>query len=161
VGPDGKAWACALPAHYGYVKRTHGQDDDHVDVYLGPHTKSPHVFVVDQHDLAGKMDEHKCLIGFGSQKQALACYERAFSDGKGRTRIGAVTTMTVPQFKEWLATESEKETHASAGYVEVATDMDHCSICARFIKGNPPACKRVKSPIAPTGWCKRFRKVPA
>ncbi len=160
VGPDGKPWACVLPANYGYIKRTHGQDDDHVDVYLGPHLKSPHVFLIDQHDhRTGKMDEHKAMLGFGSQKQALACYERAFSDGKGRARIGAVTTMTVPQFKEWLATESEKRTHASVDYVEHATGDDHCAICKHFIKGNPPACTGVKSPIAATGWCKRFKAV--
>lgn len=158
VGPDGKAWACALPAHYGYVKRTHGQDDDHVDIYLGPHSKSPHVFLIDQHDhRTGKMDEHKAMLGFGSQKQALACYERAFSDGKGRARIGAVTTMTIPQFKEWLAKEAEKRTHASVDYVETSAKADHCAICVHFIPGNPPGCKGVKSPISPMGWCTRFK----
>lgn len=159
VGPDGKPWACVLPANYGYIKRTHGQDDDHVDAYLGPHIKSPHVFLVDQHDLrTGKMDEHKAMLGFGSQKQALACYERAFSDGNGRSRIGAVTTMTVPQFKDWLAIESEKRTHASVDYVERSTGAEHCAICKHFIPGNPSACTGVKSPISAAGWCKRFKR---
>lgn len=134
-------------------------DDEHIDVFLGPHIKSPHVFVVDQHEVdTRKFDEHKILLGFGSQKQAMACYERAFSDGKGRARIGAVTTMTVPQFKEWLATETEKRTHDSVGYVEMATDKDHCAICKHFVAGNPPSCRVVKSPISPTAWCERFKR---
>jgi hypothetical protein len=67
------------------VKGSHAQDGDHFDMFLGPHTKSPHVFVIDQHDHRnGTFDEHKGFAGFGSQKQAMACYERAFSDGKSK-----------------------------------------------------------------------------
>lgn len=101
---DGKPWEAVLPAHYGYLKRTEGADGDHVDVYLGPHMRSPHVFMVDQLDhTTGKFDEHKVLIGFGSAAQAVNCYKRGFSDGKGQARIGAVHQMTVPQFKEWIS----------------------------------------------------------
>lgn len=103
VGRDGRRWSCFLPAHYGYVKKTTGADGDHVDVYLGPHRSSPHAFVIDQIDReTGKFDEHKALVGFGSLGQALNVYRKAFSDGKANERIGAVTTLTVPQLKTWL-----------------------------------------------------------
>lgn len=103
-GPDSKRWKSRLPAHYGYLRKTEGADGDHVDVYLGPHLKAPNVFIIDQHNLhAGKLfDEHKCMIGFGSKKQATEAYHRAFSDGRGRDRIGHVETMTLDGFKSWL-----------------------------------------------------------
>lgn len=104
-GPPDKRWRSKLNHHYGYIRKTEGGDGDHVDVYLGPHLKSPHVFVVDQHHLDGdkKFDEHKCFIGFGSKAQAREAYHRAFSDGRGKERIGHSETLTIPDFKLWLA----------------------------------------------------------
>jgi hypothetical protein len=103
-GAPGKRWKSKLPHHYGYIRRTEGGDGDHVDVYLGPHLKSEQVFVVDQHHLDGgkAFDEHKCFIGFGSAAQAREAYHRAFSDGRGKDRIGHVATLSVDAFKEWL-----------------------------------------------------------
>lgn len=103
-GPDGKKWKARLPAHYGYLRKTEGADGDHVDVYLGPHLKAPNVFIIDQHNLhAGKsFDEHKVCLGFGSKKQATEAYYRAFSDGRGRDRVGHVETMTLDGFRSWL-----------------------------------------------------------
>ena len=103
IGADGKRWTSRLPNHYGYIRGTAGADGDHVDVYLGPHLKSPNVFVIDQHEMGGgNFDEHKCMLGFGSKKQAVSAYARAFSDGKGHRRIGHVEPMSVERFKEWL-----------------------------------------------------------
>lgn len=103
-GHGDKKWRSQLPHHYGYIRKTEGGDGDHVDVYLGPHLKSPHVFVVDQHHLTGEkhFDEHKCFIGFGSKTQAREAYHRAFSDGRGKDRIGHIETMSVDEFKGWL-----------------------------------------------------------
>jgi hypothetical protein len=103
VGKDGKPWKSKLPAHYGYVKGTKGKDGDHVDMYLGPHAKAPMVYVVDQknHE-TGRFDEHKAMGGFANQRHAQQTYERAFSDGKGEHRIGAITAAPVAAFKRWL-----------------------------------------------------------
>jgi len=103
VGQDGKPWSAVLGAHYGYFKKSEARDGDHVDCYLGPHIKSPHVFAIDQVDhRTGKYDEAKICLGFANEKQALRAYEAGFSDGKGRDRIGKVHAMTVPQFRAWL-----------------------------------------------------------
>lgn len=100
---DGKPWKSRLPNHYGYIRKSESGDGDHLDVYLGPHLKSPHVFVIDQHELGSKRwDEHKAFIGFGSKVQAREAYHRAFSDGRGKDRIGHIETMTVDGFKDWL-----------------------------------------------------------
>jgi hypothetical protein len=103
TGSDGKVWRCRLPAHYGYLKKTEAADGDHVDAFIGPHHKSPLVYVIDQHDAGhGGYDEAKVMLGFATPAQARHTYLRAFSDGKARDRLGAMHEMTVAQFKEWL-----------------------------------------------------------
>ena len=165
IGKDGP-WQSKLPANYGYARRSEGADGDALDFYLGPHTKSPHVFVVDQVDAdSKKFDEHKILAGFGSKKQAVEIYKRAFSDGKGHARIGHVREMTVDQLKHWMANadttkpiekhEAEKATHAEVHYVAVSQKgARRCAVCKHFIA--PNACQGVQSPISPRGWCERF-----
>jgi hypothetical protein len=143
---NGKAWESVLPAHYGYIKRQAvGADGDHLDVYLGPHLKSPHVFIIDQVNPENKaFDEHKIGIGFGTQEQFVAAYKRAFSDGKGQYRIGSVTALSMDQFKAWL-----KEGNTRAPFVKPAEEtritraafiylpskdpeFAQCSTCAAF-----------------------------
>ena len=109
TGKNGKTWSVQMPAHYGYVKGTEGKDGDHVDVYLGPALGHPIVHVVDQvdHD-TGRFDEHKALLGFRSRKHALDTYHQSFSDGHGPDRVGAVTSLPVGKFKDWLAKGKRK-----------------------------------------------------
>ena len=103
IGKDGKKWSVVMPAHYGYIKGTTGADGDHVDAYLGPHAGHPLIYVVDQLDAdTGKFDEHKVLIGFKSKRDALDHYYRGFSDGRGKDRVGAVTTMPAGEFRAWV-----------------------------------------------------------
>lgn len=106
----GKPWSVTMPADYGYVKGTEGKDGDHVDIYLGKNLEAPTVFVVDQINAeTGKFDEHKTMLGFASEAEALATYDAAFSDGKGPQRRGAVTAMPKEQFLEWLKTGDTKK----------------------------------------------------
>lgn len=131
VDKNGRRWAVRMPAHYGYVKGTEGYDGDHVDVYLGPETASQRVYVIDQIDVgSGKFDEHKCLLCYGSKADALADYQKAFSDGNAKDRIGAVTTMTVDDFKDWLRSGNTKKPlgdirkgYATGGAVAMPSSM--------------------------------------
>lgn len=113
-----------MPVAYGYIRGTVGADGSQTDCFIGHHLKSPHVFVIDQHNLGGGgFDEHKCFIGFGSEKQAREAYKRAFSDGKGSARIGHIATMTVEKFKEWLrsgGSRSPVKARAAGGRVGYA-----------------------------------------
>ena len=110
VDKDGKRWSVRLPAAYGYVLGSEGADGDHLDVYIGPDHESGKVYVVDQVDAnTGKYDEHKALLSYKSKKDALADYEKAFSDGKAKDRIGAVTEMSVDQFKSWVKSGNTKK----------------------------------------------------
>lgn len=102
IGPDGQAWSVVMPAPYGDIKRTRGADGDPLDVYIGP-SNTPSVFVVDQIDPStGRFDEHKAMLGFDSADQAADTYQRAFSDGSAMERMGAMTPMTVAQFRQWV-----------------------------------------------------------
>lgn len=116
VGSGGRRWSCVLPADYGYIKRTEGADGDHVDVYIGPDPTSKLVFIVNQHDhKSGRFDEHKCLIGFHSEREAVDTYCRAFSDGKGSARIGSIETISMDAFKKWLSLgDTTRRARASA-----------------------------------------------
>jgi Inorganic Pyrophosphatase len=103
IGPDGKPWSSVLPAHYGYLKGSTGADGDHVDCYIGKYPASKRVFVVNQHnERTGRFDEHKCMLAYPNKAMALKDYERAFSDGKGKDRIGSVVEMNLDDFKERL-----------------------------------------------------------
>lgn len=95
VTPDGKtAWEVKMPAHYGRILGTKGADGDHVDFYMGPNPEADTVYVIDQVDAESRdFDEHKVMIGFKSQADAVNTYGEAFSDGRGLDRIGAVTPM--------------------------------------------------------------------
>ena len=105
VGPDGEPWSVKMPHAYGYVRRTVGADDDQIDAYIGPHLKSPKVFVVDQVDAdTGHFDEHKVFLGFGTKKQVERAYHKSFSDDRGNDRLGAITEMTIDEFKKWSKT---------------------------------------------------------
>ena len=110
VDKDGKPWKSKLSAHYGYIRGTTGADLDHIDCYLGPHVKSPHVYVIDQlHAGTNKFDEHKAMLFFPSKFAAINAFHEAFSDGKAGDRFGHVQEMSMDKFKEWLASNETKK----------------------------------------------------
>lgn len=123
-GADGKEWSVRMPVSYGYIKRTEGTDGDAVDVFLGPHLKSPKIFVLDQMDAdSGEHDEHKVFFGFASHQQVLKAYRAAFSDGKADKRLGHMTEMTPEEFKTWLRNDGAAKPvieRADGGRVEYA-----------------------------------------
>lgn len=173
IGKGGKPWQTVMPADYGYFKRTEGSDGDHVDVYLGPHHASPKVFVIDQHNAEDKsFDEHKVMLGFGSEAQARAIYIKGFSDGKGADRIGAIHEMTIPQFKEWLYSPATKHPIKKLTRDKTfqyhpgkATNPERCNNC-QYTSGTDNGCglyrminQRIPDDfdldpaISPTAWC--------
>ena len=103
VGKDGKEWKIKLPAHYGYIKKTKGNDWDQIDIYIGDFEESELVFIIDQKDeVTGAFDEHKCILGTLSKSQAEELYTKGFSDGKGKDRIMGITPIILSDFTEWI-----------------------------------------------------------
>lgn len=99
---DGTPWQSELTHHYGYVKRTVGADGDHVDVLVRQGMDDAYtgtVWVVDQY-INEKFDEHKCLIGWDSEVGARNAYFEQYQ--VGWDGLGAITQMTMDEFKDWL-----------------------------------------------------------
>lgn len=113
VDPEtGKPWKVTMPAHYGYIKRTKGADGEHIDAYDGGSGKRH--FVIDQLDhRTGVFDEHKVMLRFKDEAAAREAYEKAFSDGKGKERIGNIHELTMPELKEWLDKGNTQEPHVA------------------------------------------------
>jgi predicted ABC-type ATPase len=107
--PDGKKWKTTMNGHYGYFKRTEGKDGDQVDVFVGLKPRKAHpVFVIDQVDPeTGQFDEHKVIMGVGTEQEARELYLSNYEPGwRG---LGAITQMHVLPFKKWLASGKTKK----------------------------------------------------
>lgn len=110
IDKNGKQWRVRMPVPYGYFKRSHGADGDHVDVFVGPRLKSEKVFVINQqHADTKKFDEHKVMIGFPAKGHALAAYRKSFSDGKADNRIKSIVECSIPELRAWLSKTHEKK----------------------------------------------------
>lgn len=105
--PDGKEWAHTMSDHYGYIKKTTGADNEHIDTYVGRNPESEQVFIVDQIDQkTGGFDEHKVMMGFNSQEEAIQAYSSNFDKG---WKVGPVRVMNKDEFKSWLKDEDTKK----------------------------------------------------
>lgn len=101
VAPDGTPWENELASHYGYVRSSRGNDGDNVDVFIGPDPHSERVFVVDQLHPDGSFDEHKAMLGFHTEDEAVQGYLANYDAGHEQN-IGAVTELPVAAFKSWV-----------------------------------------------------------
>jgi phage-related protein (TIGR01555 family) len=114
--PDGREWSVLMPCDYGYVRRTEGADGDHVDLFLGPDVDSTVVYLIDQVDPdSKKFDEHKAMAWFDSEAKARDFYVRSFSDGRGPDRIGALSPMSMADFRAWLKDGDQTKPYRSYG----------------------------------------------
>lgn len=105
--PDGKEWAHTMSDHYGYIKKTTGADNEHIDTYIGRNPESEQIFVVDQIDQkTGGFDEHKVMMGFNSQEDAIKAYSSNFDEG---WKVGPVRAMNKDEFKSWLKDGNTKK----------------------------------------------------
>jgi phage-related protein (TIGR01555 family) len=107
-GGKGKGtWEVMMPADYGFIEGIPSAEGkfEQLDCYIGDAPQSDDVWVVDQLDLrSGGFDEHKCFIGFKTQDEVMDIYQRAFSDGKGKDRMGQVSHVKMETFKSWMKT---------------------------------------------------------
>ena len=99
---DGKKWSNKLNHHYGYIRRTLGNDGDHIDVFINPGSKeTKSVYIVNQVNPKNrKFDEHKCMLGFDTEAKAKAAYLSNYD--KGWKGVGSITVMTIDEFKKWV-----------------------------------------------------------
>lgn len=114
---DPPKWETTMAdAHYGYIRGTVGMDKSHIDTFIKPGTPNDFdgtAFVVDQvHPDTGAADEHKILLGYGSQAEADAAYHSNYEKGwQGR---GAITPVPMADLKTWLRDGDTKKPFAAA-----------------------------------------------
>ena len=107
--PNGNPWSITMQSHYGYIRKTEDRDGDHVDVFVKPGTVEDYagtVFVIDQRKANSHFDEHKVMLGWPSEEEAKAAYLANYS--KGWTGLGAITPMTMDEFKSWVDSGDQK-----------------------------------------------------
>lgn len=97
----GQKWTCLMQAHYGYIKGYKGNDGDELDVFVGHVPENDTVYIINQKSQGGYFDEHKIMLGFLSQQQAVDTYQHCFE--RGWTGLMSVVPCTMNQFKWWLA----------------------------------------------------------
>jgi hypothetical protein len=98
VDADGKPWSIDMAHHYGYIKRSTGADNEHVDVFVGNKPESTKAFVVNQVDpKTGDFDEHKILLGFDNKTQARQGYLKNYA--KGWKGLGSITEIPISELK--------------------------------------------------------------
>lgn len=101
VDANGQKWSCLMQAHYGYIKGFKGNDGDEMDVFVGHVPESDTAYIVNQKKQGGYFDEHKIMLGFLSQQQAIDTYQHCFE--RGWTGLMSVVPCTIEQLKWWLA----------------------------------------------------------
>ena len=101
IDKTGQQWMCLMQAHYGYIQGVKGNDGDEMDVFIGIVPESDTVYIVNQKTADGFFDEHKVMIGFLSQQQAVETYQHCFE--RGWTGMMSIVPCTMTQFKWWLA----------------------------------------------------------
>ena len=96
---DGEKGTTKMEYPYGYIRRTMGNDDEHVDVYVGPNESVDEVYIVHQMKKPNfkHYDEDKVMIGFESPKDAKQAYLAHYNDSRF---FGSMKTMKVDDFKE-------------------------------------------------------------
>ena len=104
---DPVQWENASPAHYGYIKGVPARspDGEPVDVFVGDNPKSKRIYIVDQRapSANGRFDEMKIVLGANSIEEARSIYTKAFSDGSGNARLGAISSVTPKALRDLLA----------------------------------------------------------
>ena len=100
MSSGGKKWRTEMKLPYGEILGTKGHDGDKVDVYVGPYTDAPNVYIVHQNKVegpqAGKYDEDKVMIGFRSPEEAKAAYLAHYDKPEF---FRSITIMAFPLFK--------------------------------------------------------------
>jgi Inorganic Pyrophosphatase len=100
---QGPGWMSSPPADYGYIVGTTGADGDELDVYLGLNPESDIVYVVDQNRMNECIfDEHKCMLGYSSIKEAKEDYLNGHTHGTLIFRN--ITALSVSEFRKWIKT---------------------------------------------------------
>lgn len=96
MGGEGKTF---MRHAYGYIERTTGDDEDEIDVFLGPDPRALQAYIIHQRNVNTDVyDEAKVMLGFSNEKDALEAYNANFN----RSDFAITCTpMDMDAFKRW------------------------------------------------------------
>lgn len=111
VDPNGERWETVMPANYGYIRGSAmAADGDKVDIYLPDNARSGSpAWIIDQYNDDGTFDETKTVLGVRTAEEAAQIYDAGYSDGSGPRRRGAITEMSIDDFKAWAMSPAAKK----------------------------------------------------
>lgn len=108
VDPDGNEWRTKMKYPYGYIRRTEGADEDHIDCFVGPVEDAENVYVVHIKDTkTDKYDEDKVMLGFDSKEEAEKAFCQHYDDPE--KLYLDTTTMTMEDFKKKIFSDYEND----------------------------------------------------
>ncbi len=104
IGFDGKLWSSLMPFPYGYFEGTRADDNQGLDVFVGPDPTSDRVFIVHQYNFRTKaFDELKTFVQFSDPESAKAAYQDSYSDGTWDQHFGSIEEKSVAEFVDWAS----------------------------------------------------------
>lgn len=84
---------------YGEVIGCTGADGEPYDCFIGQNKAAPTVYVIDQLDENGELDEHKAMVGFDSPEDAAHAYVMQLPTGK----MGGMVAVSGAELARFLA----------------------------------------------------------
>jgi hypothetical protein len=111
VDRNGDEGSTKMRHAYGYIRGTHGADNDEIDCFLGPDANASQVYIVHQRIRSEDgtkfygHDEDKVMMGFSSEREAKRAYLVHYNDERF---LGSMTTMPVEKFKRVLEANKGK-----------------------------------------------------
>jgi len=103
VDQGGKEWSTGMLHHYGYIRGTLGVDGDHFDVFVGPNSAAPMVYVITTMAPPEftQQDEQKAMLGFNTIDEAKDAFFAHYDDPRF---LGTITEMPMERFKREVMT---------------------------------------------------------
>lgn len=93
---QGVKWRKIMKADYGYIRgATKDNTHEKRDVYVGKEKNAKNVYIINQLNRQGTLDEQKYMVGYKSLSDAKA----SFLAHVHQDRFGSIRPMSVEQFK--------------------------------------------------------------
>ena len=144
--PDGSTWSTTMKGvDYGFFRGTKGAEGDQVDAFVNTRKGAPadKVFVIDQLNREGGFDEHKVMVGFRNEAEAVRAYSRHYEDG---WQVGPVTEMTGEELARWVR-EGKKDQPVS-GQIPEPTTAEGAPEQAPAVEAPAPEAPAAEAPAA-------------
>lgn len=142
----GEEWAIKIPAHYGYIKKTHSPDGEHLDCYVRKNPKKDaKVYVMHQMTVDGsRFDEDKVMLGYSSKTEAIKAFKGMTY--KPAKMYGGCTEFEMEHFQ--VIAFSASKSHAMLSRRETYNDFKKRGLLGKNIKSPIMVARKVSESLA-------------